>query len=77
MPWSHREPVLPADEVADSCMRALQEQEASIERWLREEVVPVSDAMQREPGRAISGDEVLTAIRTRHAERLKRHKHGT
>lgn len=65
-----------ASEVVDAGLRALQERDASLERWLREEVVPVYDAMQREPGRAVSGDEVLAAIRARRAERLKRSERG-
>lgn len=65
-----------ASEVVDAGLRALQERDASRERWLREDVVPVYDAMQREPGRAVSSNEVLAAISARLAERLKRPKRG-
>ena len=40
------------------------------------EVVPVYDAMQRNPDRAISGDEITAAVEARHAERLKKRKGG-
>jgi antitoxin ParD1/3/4 len=65
-----------ASEVVRAGLHALQEREASIDRWLREEVVPVYDAMQRDPARAVSGNEVLAALDARHAERLKSRKRG-
>jgi antitoxin ParD1/3/4 len=58
-------------EVVRAGLRALQERDAAIERWLREEVVPVYDAMKADPSRGISGDEVFAAIRAQHAARLK------
>jgi len=58
-------------EVIRAGLRALQERDAVVERWLREEVVPVYDAMQADPGRAVPADEVLAALRTHHAHRLK------
>jgi antitoxin ParD1/3/4 len=36
-------------DVISAGLRALQEREAGIERWLREEVAPVYDAMQADP----------------------------
>jgi antitoxin ParD1/3/4 len=60
-----------ASEVVRAGLRALQERDAAVERWLREEVAPVYDAMQAEPGRAIGIDTVFNNIRARHAERLK------
>lgn len=50
---------------------ALQEGHAARERWLREEVAPVYDAMTADPGRALSADSVFAEIRTRHACRWK------
>ena len=55
-------------------MRALQERDAAVEKWLREEVVSVSDTMQSDPGRAIPAEQVFAAIRARHADRLKRRR---
>jgi antitoxin ParD1/3/4 len=59
-------------EVVQAGLRALQEQDAAIDRWLREEVVPVYDAMQSDPARAVSAAEVAAALRARHAERRQR-----
>jgi hypothetical protein len=39
---------------------------------LHEEVGPVHDAMQADPGRGIPAKEVFDSIRTRHADRLKK-----
>lgn len=59
-----------ASEVVRAGLRALQERNAAVERWLREEVAPVYDAMEAEPGRGRSTDEVFGAIRARHAKVL-------
>jgi antitoxin ParD1/3/4 len=53
-------------------LRALQERDAAVEKWLREEVVGVCDAMQSDPARAIPGEQVFAAVRARHADRMKR-----
>lgn len=60
-----------ASEVVRAGLRALQERDAAVERWLREEVAPVYDAMQAEQGRAVSIDAVFDDLRARHNERLK------
>ena len=60
-----------SSEVIRAGLRALQERDAAVERWLREEVVPVAAAMQAEPGRAISADRVFSDIRALHTRRLK------
>src|ERR1700730_16733021 len=60
-----------ASEVVRAGLRALQERDAAVERWLREEVVPVYDAVQADPTRAIPAEEVFDLIRERHAQRLK------
>ena len=62
------------NEVIRAGIRALQERDAAVERWLQEEVAPVYDAMQADPGRAISVDDVLSEIRARHARRLMERK---
>jgi antitoxin ParD1/3/4 len=59
-----------ASEVVRAGLRALQERDAAVERWLREEVAPVYDAMKADPGRARSMEEVFGAIRARHAKTL-------
>jgi antitoxin ParD1/3/4 len=60
-----------ASEVVRAGLRALQERDAAVERWLREEVAPVFDAMQADPARGISADQVMATIRGHHAQRLK------
>jgi antitoxin ParD1/3/4 len=60
-----------ASEVVRAGLRALQERDAAVERWLREDVLRVYDAMQADPGRAVSTDQVAATLRARHAERLK------
>ncbi len=60
-----------SSEVIRAGLRALQERDAAVERWLREEVVPVAAAMQADPDRAISADRVFGDIRDLHAGSLK------
>ena len=59
-----------ASEVVRAGLRALQERDAAVERWLREDVAPVYDAMQADPGRARSMEDVFGEIRARHARTL-------
>ncbi len=59
-----------ASEVVRAGLRALQERNAAIERWLTEEVAPVYDATLADPGRAESLEEVFGALRARHARAL-------
>ena len=59
-------------EVVRAGLRALQERDAAVEKWLREEVVGVCDAMRSDPGRAIPAEQVFATIRARHADRLKK-----
>jgi antitoxin ParD1/3/4 len=61
-----------ASEVVRAGLRALQERDAAVEKWLREEVVGVYDAMQADPSRAISAEQVFATVRARHADRLRR-----
>lgn len=63
-----------ASEVVRAGVRALQERDAAVERWLREDVAPVYDAMQANPERAIPAEDVFAAIRSLHAEHLKTSK---
>jgi antitoxin ParD1/3/4 len=60
-----------ASEVVRAGLRALQERDAVIEKWLREEVVPTYDAAIADPSRGIPADEVFAEIRAMHAERMK------
>lgn len=59
-----------ASEVVRAGLRALQERDAAVERWLREDVAPVYDAMAVDPARARSAEDVFGEIRARHARKL-------
>ncbi len=59
-----------ASEVVRAGLRALQERDVAVERWLRDEVVPVATAMQADPSRAIPAEQVFAGLRALHAERL-------
>lgn len=58
-------------EVVRAGLRALQERDAAVERWLREEVAPVYDAMRADPARGQAVEIAFAAVRARHAARLK------
>ncbi len=60
-----------ASEVVRAGLRALQERDSAVERWLRDEVVPVAAAMQADLGRAIPAEQVFADRRAPHAQRLK------
>ncbi len=59
-------------EVVRAGLRALQERDTAVEKWLREEVVEVCDAMRSNAGRAIPAEQVFATIRTRHTDNLKK-----
>ena len=63
-----------ASEVVRAGLRALQERDEAVERWLREEVAPVYDAMEADPASGLSAESVFAQIRSRHAARLKEGK---
>lgn len=65
-----------ASEVVRAGLRALQERDAAVERWLREEVAPVHDAMLADPSRALDADQVGAALQAHHATRLKAGQRG-
>jgi antitoxin ParD1/3/4 len=52
-------------EVVREGLRALQERDEMVERWLREEVVPAYDSHKAEPGRAVPLEESIARIRAR------------
>lgn len=65
-----------ASEVISAGLDALQDRELDMDRWLREEVLPVYDAMKADPERGVSADAVLEAIDVRHAARLRAARRG-
>ncbi|MCB2054457.1 MAG: type II toxin-antitoxin system ParD family antitoxin [Geminicoccaceae bacterium] len=60
-----------ASEVVRAGLRALEERDAAVEHWLREEVAPVYDATRDEPARSLPIDTVFDRLRARHAKRPK------
>jgi antitoxin ParD1/3/4 len=66
-----------ASEVVRAGLRALKERDALTERWLREEVAPVYDAVDADRGRVIPARQVFAAVREHHARRLKPNKRGS
>jgi len=61
-----------ASEVVRAGLRALEERDAAVERWLREDVAAAYDALKADPGRAIPASAVFAAVRARHQEREAR-----
>jgi antitoxin ParD1/3/4 len=60
-----------ASEVVRAGLRALQERDEAVERWLREEVASAYDAMKADRKRGIPARKVFDGIRDRHARNLK------
>jgi len=60
-----------SSEVIRAGLRALQERDAAVERWLREEVVPTYDRWKADPI-GISREEMAERARKRHEARLQR-----
>jgi antitoxin ParD1/3/4 len=60
-----------ASDVVRAGLRALQERDAAVERWLRDEVAPVYDAMKADPSRGIPAEDAFAAVRARHAARVR------
>lgn len=60
-----------ASEVVRAGLRALQERDEAVERWLREEVAPTYDAMKVDPGRGVSAPEAFAAVRARRDSKAK------
>ncbi|AZO72507.1 MAG: type II toxin-antitoxin system ParD family antitoxin [Mesorhizobium sp.] len=55
-----------SSEVIRAGLRALQERDAAVERWLREEVALTFDAWKANPGKGISPEEMAERARRRH-----------
>jgi antitoxin ParD1/3/4 len=61
-----------ASEVLDAGIRALQDRDAGLESWLRQEVAATYDAMQANPSRAVPLDSVFDEIRAHHEAKTSR-----
>lgn len=60
-----------ASEVVRAGLRALQERDAAVERWLRDEVVATYDEMKAHPERAVSSKDMAERMRWRHEARMR------
>lgn len=56
-----------ASEVVRAGLRALQERDAAVERWLHDEVAPVAIAMHADSGRAVPADDLFDELRLQRA----------
>jgi antitoxin ParD1/3/4 len=59
-----------ASEVVRAGLRALEERDVAVERWLRTEVVQAYDELDADPGSAVPAEEVFTALRKHIANRI-------
>lgn len=60
-----------ASEVIRDGLRALQERNAAVDRWLREEVAPTYDRWKADPSRGITPEAMAERARKRHAARSR------
>ena len=61
-----------ASEVVRAGLRALQERDEAVERWLREEVVPVCEELDADPSQTVSADELTAALHAHRARRARK-----
>jgi len=61
-----------ASEVVRAGLRALKERDEAVERWLREDVAPVYDAMKANPSRGADAETAFAKVRAHHTAKLKR-----
>jgi antitoxin ParD1/3/4 len=59
-----------ASEVVRAGLRALEERDAAVERWLRTEVVEAYDELDANPGSGIPAEEVFEQLRAHIAGRI-------
>jgi antitoxin ParD1/3/4 len=59
-----------ASEVVRAGLRALQERDAAVERWLNKEVAEAYDAMKADPERGIPAEEVFFELSKRRAQKI-------
>jgi len=59
-----------ASEVVRAGLRALEERDSAVERWLRTEVVQAYDELDADPGSAVPAEEVFTELRKHIANRI-------
>ena len=60
-----------ASEVVRAGLRALEERDSAMERWLKDEVIPAYKAFKADPSRGIPAKKVFAEIRSSHRARKK------
>lgn len=60
-----------ASEVVRETIRAMQEDDAALEKWLREEVLPTIEEMEAHPERLVPIDEAFDRIEAKLRARVK------
>ena len=55
-------------EVIRDGLRALMARDRAVESWLHQQVGPAFDALQADPSRAVSADDVRTRLAAEHAK---------
>jgi antitoxin ParD1/3/4 len=61
-----------ASEVVRAGLRSLQERDAVVEHWLKNEVASAYDELQKDPRRTIPSEDVFAEVRARYADRTKK-----
>jgi antitoxin ParD1/3/4 len=59
-----------ASEVVRAGLRALEERDTAVERWLRTEVLQAYDELDADPGSAVPAEEVFAELRSHIATRI-------
>ncbi len=65
---------LSTGEVLRAALRALQERDEAVDRWLSEDVATVLDAVQAEQRRPVPAAAIFAAARARYADRRKKNR---
>ena len=65
-----------ASEVVRAGLRALQDRDAVVERWLHTEVAAVYDEHKADPSKAVPADQVMARLRARAEARRKTAANG-
>jgi len=60
-----------ASEVVRAGLRSLEERDAAVERWLRNDVVAALQEVDEDPALAVPAADVFRRIRARHRDRLR------
>ena len=59
-------------EVVRAGLRALRERDEAMERWLRDEVVPVYEELEADPTQVVSDDQVADTLLAEHKKHMRK-----